>query len=152
MPLTRWLDLVIIVITYAGIAAGTLPRLWMSRATIALVGAAALIAVGAISEKQAFAAIDLGTLMLLFSMMILNSNLSLAGFFDLVGNRVLSLARSPRMLLALVIVASGVLSALFLNDPICLLFTPLVLDLTRRARRIPLTCLVGLAPTDYLRH
>jgi len=44
MPLTRWLDLVIIVITYAGIAAGTLPRLWMSRATIALVGAAALIA------------------------------------------------------------------------------------------------------------
>jgi len=66
MPLSRWIDLAIIVITYAGIAVGTLPRLWMSRATIALVGAAALIAIGAISEKQAFAAIDLGTLMLLF--------------------------------------------------------------------------------------
>src|SRR3954454_23101844 len=79
MKPTEWLDLIIIVVIYAGIAIGQIPRLrMMNRATIALVGAAALIAVHAIDEKQAFAAIDLGTLMLLFAMMIINVNLRLA--------------------------------------------------------------------------
>src|SRR5581483_12446373 len=91
------------------------------------------------------AAIDLGTIMLLFAMMVINVNLRLAGFFDLVGSHVLKLAHSPRVLLALVIVASGVLSALFLNDPVCLLFTPLVVDVTKRAERDPVPYLIGLA-------
>lgn len=141
----RAIDLIIIITTYAAIAIGQVPRLRMNRATIALVGAAALLLVNAISEKQAFAAIDLGTLTLLFSMMVINVNLRAAGFFRLVGNRVLSLASTPRMLLALVIAASGLLSALFLNDPVCLLFTPLVVDITLRAKRKPIPYLIGLA-------
>lgn len=135
----------IILLIYAAIAVGQVPGFRMNRTTIALVGSGLLIAMGAISEKQVFAALDLGTLMLLFSMMIINVNLTLAGFFDLVGNRVLRLARSPRVLLALVIGASAVLSALFLNDTVCILFTPLVLDVTLRAGRNPLPYLIGLA-------
>jgi Na+/H+ antiporter NhaD/arsenite permease-like protein len=141
----RWIDLGIILFTYAAIAIGQVPRLRMNRATIALTGAAALIAVRAIDEKQAFAAVDLGTVTLLFAMMVINVNLRIAGFFRLVGNRVLRLASTPRTLLALIVMASGVLSALFLNDPVCLLFTPLVVDLTLRARRNPIPYLLGLA-------
>lgn len=139
------MDGVIILFTYAGVAIGRVPGLRMNRATIALVGAALLIAVRAINEQQAFAALDLRTLALLFAMMVINANLRLAGFFGLVGDRVLRLARAPRVLLALVVLASGVLSALFMNDPVCLLFTPLVVDLTQRLKRNPLPYLIGLA-------
>lgn len=143
--MSLWFYAAIILLTYAAIALGRVPALRMNRATIALVGAAALIALGAISEQQAFAALDLGTLTLLFAMMVINANLRMAGFFRLIGNRVLKLAHSPRMLLALVIVASGVLSALFLNDPVCLLFTPLVVEVTQKLKRNPIPYLIGLA-------
>ncbi len=142
---SQWIAAAIVPLTYGAIAVGRVPRLRMNRATIALVGAAALLAVRAIDEEQAFSAIDLGTITLLFAMMIINNNLRLAGFYHWVGNRVLGLAHTPRALLGVVVVASGVLSALFLNDPICLLFTPVVVDLTRRARREPIPYLIGLA-------
>ena len=145
MSVIQWISLIIVLLTYAGIAYGRVPGLYMNRTTITLVGAAALFAIHAIDEKQAFAAIDLGTIMLLFAMMVIQVNLRIAGFFDLVGNRTLKLALSPRILLLLVIVVSGVLSALFLNDPVCLLFTPLVVDVTKQAKRDPIPYLIGLA-------
>jgi Na+/H+ antiporter NhaD/arsenite permease-like protein len=139
------LTVIIVLTTYAGVAVGNVPGLRMNRATIALVGAATLVAVGAIHEEEAFAALDIGTLLLLGAMMVINANLRLSGFFELVGSRVLELAKSPRALLAWVILASGVLSALFLNDTICLLFTPLVVELTTRLKRDPIPYLIGLA-------
>lgn len=135
---------VIVLATYAGVAIGRVPGLRMNRATIALVGAAALVAIGAINEKQAFAALDMGTILLLAAMMVINANLRMAGFFSLVTDRVLRLAKTPRVLLALVIAASGILSAIFLNDPVCILFTPLVVELTQRLKRNPIPYLVGL--------
>lgn len=135
----------IIAITYVGVAVGRVPLLRMNRATIALVGAAALVLTGAISEQQALAAIDTGTILLLAAMMVINVNLRLAGFFGLATGRVMRLARTPRVLLALIIMASGMLSAIFLNDPICLMFTFPLIDLIRRLGRSPEPYLVGLA-------
>lgn len=138
-------SIVIILAVYAAIAIGSVPRLRMNRATIALVGAALLVLVGALNEEEAIHALDMGTILLLGAMMVINVNLRLAGFFRFVGSRTLRLARSPRMLLALTIGSAGVLSAIFLNDPICLMLTPLVVELTRRLERDPLPYLVGLA-------
>lgn len=139
-----WLALVVIGVTIAGVAVGRYPWLRMNRATIALVGATLLILMGAISLEEAYAALDLNTLTLLFAMMILNVNLRLAGFFRLVGDRLSLWARSPRQLLALIIVAAGLLSALFLNDTIVLMFTPLVLEIVVGLRRNPIPYLIGL--------
>ncbi len=141
----QFITLIVVLLTYAGVAFGQVPSLRMNRATIALVGAAALIFTGALTEEQAFGAIDIGTILLLAAMMVINANLRLARFFRFVGSQVLRLAPTPRVLLALVIGASGVLSAIFLNDTICLMLTPLVIDLTRRLRRDPVPYLIGLA-------
>lgn len=141
----QWITLLIVGVTYSAVAVGRLPRLRMNRTTIALVGAAALIAAGVITQAQAFAAIDLGTLVLLGAMMIINVNLRLAGFFGVVTVRVVRLARTPRALLALIILAAGLLSALFLNDTICLMVTPLIVDLMLRLKRNPVPYLIGLA-------
>lgn len=135
---------ILIAITLVGVAIGRYPRLRMNRATIALVSAVLLILIGAIALPDAYAALDMDTLALLFAMMIINVNLRLAGFFRLVGGAVIRRARSPRQLLALIVVASGVLSALFLNDTIVLMFTPLVVEISTSLRRNPIPYLIGL--------
>lgn len=139
------LALLIIVGTIFGVAVGRYPWMRMNRATIALVGGTALIATGAISLEQAYASLDLDTLVLLFAMMIINVNLRLAGFFRQVGRGVIRWARTSRQLLALVIFSAGILSALFLNDTIVLVFTPFVAEITQALRRNPMPYLIGLA-------
>lgn len=137
-------DLVILLALF-GIAVGRIPRLRMNRAGIAFAAAAALIALGAISAEEASASIDLGTLILILSMMIITANLKLSGFFDLAAAAVLRTAGSPKRLLALVMSASALLSALFLNDTICIMFTPFVALLCLRSRRDPVPYLIALA-------
>ena len=83
--ISDWLALATIVATIIGVAVGRYPFLRMNRATIALTGATALIVLGALTLDEAYAALDLDTLMLLFAMMILNVNLRRAGFFGVVG-------------------------------------------------------------------
>ncbi len=136
--------LAIIVITLIGVAVGRYPGLHMDRATIALVGATALMVIGAISLEQAYAALDLDTLTLLLAMMVLNTNLMLAGFFRLAAGAMVRFARSTRQLLGIIILLSGLLSALFLNDTIVLMFTPLVLELAALLKRQPIPYLMGL--------
>jgi len=131
-------------VTLVGVAVGRYPALKMNRATIALVGAVLFIAFGLMPLEAAYRAVDWNTILLLFGMMILNVNLRIAGFFHLVNSHVIRFARTPRRLLALIVFVSGVLSAIFLNDTIVLVFTPLVLDLAFSLKRNPLPYLVGL--------
>jgi len=135
----------LIVVAFAGIAVGKLPRLAMDRTSIAVTAAVLLVLAGGISFEDAFSSIDTETIVLLFSMMLLVANLRLSGFFDLAGSAVLRLARTPRVLLAMVILSSGFLSALFLNDTICIMLTPLVAEIARRARRDGRPYLIALA-------
>lgn len=144
MTLLQWGATLVVFITLIGVAVGRYPWLRMNRATIALVGATVLVAIGAIPLETAYQALDMNTLVLLFAMMVLNINLRLAGFFRLVASEVIRLARTPRQLLALIVVVSGVLSALFLNDTIVLMFTPLVLDIVLALGRNPIPYLIGL--------
>lgn len=135
----------VVALTIIGVAAGRYPLLRMNRATIALVGATALVALGAISLEEAYASLDLDTLVLLLAMMILNANLRISGFFGIVGRWISNRARSARMLLGLLMLAPGLLSALFLNDTIVVMFTPLVLEITASLRLNPIPYLIGLA-------
>ena len=88
MPLQRDLFLLIVILTYLGVALGEFPRLRMNRATIALVGAVSLMVAGALTFKEAAASLDAYTLVLLFAMMIINVHLRLAGFFASVASLV----------------------------------------------------------------
>ncbi|HPG87548.1 MAG TPA: hypothetical protein PLQ29_12695, partial [Spirochaetales bacterium] len=76
------LSVLVVVAAMAAIAAGRVPGLRMNRAAIAFAAAALLVAIGAIPLKDAFAAIDLGTIVLLLSMMVLVAAIRLSGLFD----------------------------------------------------------------------
>src|SRR5262249_12911201 len=53
-------------------------------------------------------------------------------------------AGTPRTLLAAVVVASGVLSAFFVNDVVCLVLAPVVLEATRQLVLPPVPYLIAL--------
>ncbi|MFA6232886.1 MAG: anion transporter [Bacteroidota bacterium] len=144
MSVSEYFSILWVVLILAGIAIGRVPGLRMNRASIALVGAVVLILVGSMTPGTALSAIDFHTIALLFGMMVLNVNLRLAGFFRLLATRVLRIAHTPRQLLLLVVLSAGLLSGLFLNDTVVLMFTPFVLELLAALERRPMPYLIGL--------
>jgi Na+/H+ antiporter NhaD/arsenite permease-like protein len=136
-----WLAAAIFALTYVAVALGGLPGLRLDRTGAAIVGAAAMVAAGVVRREQAYHAIDLATLVLLFGMMLVVGQLRLSGFFRLAGVAVARRARTPHQLLLGLILVSGLLSALFVNDTICLALTPLVLEVARA---------LGVRATPYL--
>lgn len=117
----------------------------MNRATISLVGATLLVVIGSITLSQAYSSIDFDTITLLLAMMIINVNLQISGFFQLITIKVVTIAKTPIQLLAMIIIVSGVLSALFLNDTICIMLTPLIVELSFSLKRNPIPYLIALA-------
>jgi Na+/H+ antiporter NhaD/arsenite permease-like protein len=137
-------------LTYLGLALGKLPGLRIDRAGIALVGAAAMLAAGVLSMREAARAVDYETIVLLFGMMVLVSYLRMAGFFALVTERIAASFSGPFSLLAVTIALSGILSAFLVNDVVCVALTPLVLHLCQRLNRPPIPYLVGLATASNI--
>jgi Na+/H+ antiporter NhaD/arsenite permease-like protein len=131
--------------SYVALAIGRVPGLAIDRAGVALVGASLMVACGALPLDQAYQAVDLDTLTLLLGMMILVANLRLSGFFALAASWVMRRARRPLALLAAVAVLSGVFSAFLVNDAVCLVLAPLVIELTLALRRNPVPYLLAVA-------
>ena len=114
------------------LALGKVPGLRIDRAGIALVGAAAMLACGVLSMRDAAKAVDYETIVLLFGMMVVVAYLRIAGFFALATDWIAARFSGPFTLLAVTIVLSGVLSAFLVNDVVCVALTPLVLHLCQR--------------------
>ncbi|MCS7042173.1 MAG: anion transporter [Bryobacteraceae bacterium] len=131
--------------TFVVLAIGRFPGLRIDRAGAAIVGASLMVASGVLRFDEALRAVDWSTIVLLLGMMIVVANLHLSGFFRLVAARVVEHAHSPKMLLAGVIAVSGVLSAFFVNDTMCIVLTPLVVHVTRELRRNPVPYLLAVA-------
>ena len=96
----------------------------MNRTGFAFVGATLVVVTGLLPLEEALSAIDMRTIVLLLSMMIVSSNLTYAGFFDLVADWVILRGKSPLRLLALLMMCTAILSAFFVNDTKCLVITP----------------------------
>ena len=109
-----------------------------------------MIATGVISLDEAYQHIDFRTLVLLFGMMVLIAHLRMARFFGATVRWVGTRVHQPIALLVAVVFVSGVLSALFVNDTICLVFTPVLIELARARGHRPLPYL--LAPRHRLEH
>ncbi len=147
MGLLRYL---VMGLSYVGLGLGFLPGLRMNRTTIAVAGAALLIALGVLDLKAAWAAIDDSTLIFLFGMMVVSGSLEAAGFFQLMLDALLHRVRSPLGLIVVLTFGSGILSALFMNDTVALILTPLVLGVTQTLGVNPIPYLLALAGASNL--
>ncbi|MGD0695283.1 MAG: anion transporter [Terriglobia bacterium] len=126
--------------SYLVFALGKFPGMKIDRPGAAVIGGVLMFVLGVLHPVDALQFIDFGTLVLLFSMMLIVAYLHLAGFFDWITELVVTRLR-PHHLLPTVIFTSGVLSAFFVNDIICLVMVPFALATTRR---------MGVKPEPYL--
>lgn len=136
--------------TFLIFALGKSPVFRIDRAGAAIIAAALTVATGVLTFEQATRTVDYRTIVLLFSMMIVAASLRISGFFRLLGNYLLASVETPKQLLLAVVLTSGLLSAFFINDVICLLFTPVVLLLCQRTGLNPLPFLMGVATASNI--
>lgn len=136
---------VIFGITYVLISGRQLKILPLNRPAAALLGAVLMVLTGVITPERAYRAVNYDTLVLLLGMMLISAYLYLAHFFEWAADVVLKLSRTPQRLLLYVTLTSGILSALLVNDTVCLMLTPLVIAIIRRGKLPLLPFLIALA-------
>ncbi|WP_459853960.1 SLC13 family permease [Humidesulfovibrio idahonensis] len=137
--------LTVFAVVYLGMVLGRLPWLAVDRSGVALLGAVALLAGGVLSSRQAWAAVDMPTMSLLFGLMLVSAQLRLAGFYTLLARRVAQAGLSPQGLLLLVMTAGAGLSAVLVNDIVCLAMTPILAEGCLKRGLNPVPFLLGLA-------
>ncbi len=142
-PLADWqvaAGYAVFAVSYFVFALGKLPGMKIDRPGMAIIGAVLMVAFRIVPAAEALHFVDFGTLVLLFSMMLVVGCLHLTGFFEWITEHIVTRLK-PRHLLPTVIFITGVLSAFFVNDIICLVMVPFALLATRR---------MGLKPLPYL--
>jgi Na+/H+ antiporter NhaD/arsenite permease-like protein len=137
--------LLIFAVTYLAIAGQRLPYVNVDRPAGALLGAVAMVVFGVLTLEEAYRAVNLDTITLLLGMMVIAAYLVEARFFRATAWWVLHRVRSARGLLWALVFVSGGLSALLVNDTVCLMFAPLVVAVVEEADLPPLPYLLALA-------
>ena len=131
--------------TYLVLAIGHIPGWRVDRTGACIIGAGLMMAFDVLTLEEAYAAVNHDTIILLFGFMIVVANLRLSGFFSLVAEWVVEHAHRPVILLAAIVAVAGVFSAFFVNDTMCLVLTPLVLEITSRLKRNAVPYLLAVA-------
>jgi Na+/H+ antiporter NhaD/arsenite permease-like protein len=142
--------LIILIFTYLFIALQKIPRIPIDMIAASLIGATLMILTGTLPLSAVPKALDWNTLFLLLGMMVVIVHLELAGFFGWVAVRIVAAVRTPLQLLSLLVFTSGILSAFFVNDTICLLFTPILLQTIKPLGLRPAPYLIALATSSNI--
>ena len=121
---------VIFVGSYLALASAEFPALASTGPASRWSAPGLMVASGALPLEDAYKAVDLDTITLLLGMMIVVASLRLSGFFAVANAWVGAHAGRPSILLGAVVAISGGFSAFMVNDAVCLVLTPLVLELT----------------------
>jgi len=145
-----WLSIAILILTYVLIVVQRLPMVSVDRAAGALIGASAMLALGVLTFDEAIQAIDFPILALLLGMMIVVAYVSISGIMDVLSCSVLKIAKTPFQLLLLLTFVSGLLSAFFVNDAVCIALTPIVIRMLRRTQLNPVPYLITLATSSNI--
>lgn len=110
-----------------------------NRASTAILGAAFMVLIGIVTESQAVAYIDFGTIGLLMGMMIIVNIMKKTGVFEYVAIKSAKLAKAnPWMILVIFSVITAVASALLDNVTTILLIAPVTFVITETLKVDPI--------------
>ncbi|KAK0597372.1 hypothetical protein LWI29_024637 [Acer saccharum] len=121
------------------------PFLPIGRTAGSLLGAMLMVIFQVISPDQAYAAIDLPILGLLFGTMVVSVYLEKADMFKYLSKLLSWKSRGPKDLLCRICLISAISSALFTNDTTCVVLTEFVLKIARQHNLPPHPFLLALA-------
>jgi Na+/H+ antiporter NhaD/arsenite permease-like protein len=137
--------IIVFAVVYFGMMVGRIHGLALDRTGIALLGAIALLAAGRVGLQEAWDAVDVATIALLLGLMIVSAQLRLGGFYSRLAGAVVGARVSPAALLALLIGVAGLLSAVLVNDVVCLAMAPVLVEGCGRRGLNPVPFLLALA-------
>ena len=122
----------------------------LDRPSGALLGAVLMVITGVLTLDEAYRAIDFNTILLLLGMMLVIAYFKIANCFKYLSYLLITHARNSFLLLCFVSFSSGILSALFVNDTICLMFTPLLILALNQTKLNPIPFLIALATSSNI--
>src|SRR5580698_4802873 len=137
--------LLVLILTYAGMVAGRIPRLQVDRTGIALLAVIALLVTGQMNLDDFGSNVDMPTLALLFAMMIISAQFAESGFIDLCARTFTSTRHGTTVLLALTVAIGGALSAVLANDILIITIAPLLIVGARARGCDPRPFMIALA-------
>ncbi len=140
VTLKEILALIILVFTYALISLNRSGRKRIDLPAAALAGGALMLLFGIVAPQRALAYINWDTILLILGMMLIVSSMQAVGFFGWISANVMKSA-NPVHMLVIICATTAILSALILNDAVVLIFTPIIIQTSRR---------MGLSPSPYL--
>ncbi|KAI3917248.1 hypothetical protein MKX01_000025 [Papaver californicum] len=121
------------------------PFLPIGRTAGSLLGAMLMVMFRVITPEQAYSAIDLPILGLLFGTMVVSIYLERADMFKYLGKLLSWKSLGPKDLLCRVCFVSAIASALFTNDTCCVVLTEFVLKIAKQNNLPPRPFLLALA-------
>ncbi|XP_010035158.2 silicon efflux transporter LSI2 isoform X1 [Eucalyptus grandis] len=121
------------------------PVMPIGRTAGSLLGAMLMVIFRVITPDEAYAAIDLPILGLLFGTMVVSVYLEKADMFQYLGKLLSWKSRGARDLLCRICIISAISSALFTNDTSCVVLTEFVLKIARQHNLPPHPFLLALA-------
>ena len=119
--------LLVLILTYAGMVAGRIPRLQVDRTGIALLAVITLLVSGQMTLDDFGSNVDMPTLALLFAMMIISAQFAESGLIDLCARTFTSTRHGTAVLLALTVAIGGGLAAVLANDILIITIAPLLI-------------------------
>lgn len=141
----NWIAIAVFGAVYLGMILGRVPGLALDRTGVALLGAIVLLASGMVHTGDILVAVDIPTISLLFGLMILSAQFRLAGTYSYIVRRLGAAKLTPERLLAATVLATGALSAILINDIVCLAMTPVVIEVCAKRSLNPIPHLLGVA-------
>ncbi|KAM1232142.1 hypothetical protein ACFX13_042733 [Malus domestica] len=121
------------------------PFLPIGRTAGSLLGAMLMVVFQVLTPDQAYAAIDLPIIGLLFGTMVVSMYLERADMFKYLGKLLMWKTQGAKDLLCRICLISAVSSALFTNDTACVVLTEFVLKVARQHNLPPHPFLLALA-------
>ncbi|KAF0898830.1 hypothetical protein E2562_011897 [Oryza meyeriana var. granulata] len=128
----------------------SVPFMPVGRTAGSLLGAMLMVLFHVMTPEEAYAAIDLPILGLLFGTMVVSIFLERADMFKYLGSMLSWKSRGSKDLLFRVCVVSAVASALFTNDTTCVVLTEFILKVARQNNLPPQPFLLALASSSNI--
>jgi len=117
----------------------------LGRAVSSLIIACLFVASKLLSPKEAFDAINVETLALLFGCMVVSGVMEKHGAYTILETAISSGTPTPLFLLARISLVAGLSSAFITNDSSCIVLTPLILRLCETKKLNPMPYLLMLS-------
>jgi di/tricarboxylate transporter len=119
---------------------------WMPLEVLALLVLGVLAVSGIVSPTEALAGFSNPAVVTIWAVFILSGGLTRTGIANILGRQLMKVAgRKESLLVVIIMVVAGVLSAFMNNVAVAALMLPVVMDIARKTKRSPSTLLMPLA-------